>query len=86
MTSGVFALEVVVGPLAGLINFCLPFFSVGCTMLGFSLSGLGLGPPGILYHHKQMFCAGSPFEVIIVSDGVGAGGWSDAWTVQRFFV
>ena len=78
MISGVFALYVVVGSLAGLINFCLPFSSVGYTILGSSSLGLGLGPPGMLYYCKQMLYAGPPFEVIIVIDNVGAGGWSGA--------
>ena len=79
MTSGVFGLYVVVGPLAGSINFCSFFSSVGCTVLSFSSLGLGLSPPGMPYCCKQMLCASPPFEVIIVSDNnIGAGGWSSA--------
>ena len=65
--SDVFALDVVVGLLVGSINFCLPFSSVGCTMLGSSSLELGLDPPGMLYYCKQMPCAGPLFEVIIVT-------------------
>lgn len=74
MISGVFNLFVLVGPLADLIDFCLLFSSVGCIVLNSSLLKLVLGPSGMLYYCKWMSCAGPPFEVIIISDDIGAGG------------
>ena len=65
MMSDVFALYVIVGPLAGLIDFCLSFSSVGRTVLNSSSLRLGLGLSGMLYCYKRMPYAGPPFEVIM---------------------
>ena len=67
ITSGVFTLYVIVGPLAGSINFCLFFSSIGCTVLSFSSSGLRLDLPDMLYYCKRMPCTGSLFEIIVVT-------------------